>query len=74
MIFTETARLRLRMLQKRDLLCLAELIGDWEVTRWMVRVPYPYKLQDAEDYFALMDKCYQTGQPECKTTWTFQTR
>jgi hypothetical protein len=38
----------------RDLPRLAELIGDWEVARWLVAVPYPYQLKDAEDFYERM--------------------
>jgi RimJ/RimL family protein N-acetyltransferase len=40
MIYAETKRLVLRALDRADLPRLAELIGDWDVARWLVAVPY----------------------------------
>jgi RimJ/RimL family protein N-acetyltransferase len=64
MLFVETERLRLRAFEKRDVPRYAELIGDWEVTRWMSRVPYPYSLPDAEEWLAKMEVSYINGKPE----------
>ena len=41
MIYAETDRLYLRHLAVDDLPRLVELIGDWEVARWLRRVPHP---------------------------------
>lgn len=43
-----TQRLELRKLCRNDLPELVEQINDWEVARWLSRVPYPYTLKDAE--------------------------
>jgi RimJ/RimL family protein N-acetyltransferase len=64
MIYAETKRLVLRSLARADLPRLAELIGDWEVARWLVAVPYPYGLQDAEDFYVRMEAAIKSDAPE----------
>ena len=51
MIYATTPRLRLRALTRDDLPRVVELIGDWDVARWLARVPYPYAMKDAEEFF-----------------------
>ena len=48
----ETDRLILRPLRDSDAPSVAELIGNWQVAKMLTRVPYPYALQDAEDFIA----------------------
>jgi RimJ/RimL family protein N-acetyltransferase len=50
MIYAETDRLLLRALARADLPRLAELIGDWEVARWLVAVPYPYRSKTPRNF------------------------
>jgi RimJ/RimL family protein N-acetyltransferase len=64
MIYAETKRLVLRALDRADLPCLAELIGDWEVARWLVAIPYPYRLEDGEDFYERMKATANKGVPE----------
>ncbi|HEY8351988.1 MAG TPA: GNAT family N-acetyltransferase [Sphingomonadales bacterium] len=45
-----TPRLRLRPLAEKDLDQLVTLIGDWEVARWLARVPHPYGAEDARKF------------------------
>ncbi len=45
-----TPRLVLRRLEDRDIPQLVTLLGDWQVTRWLARVPHPYGEQDARSY------------------------
>jgi RimJ/RimL family protein N-acetyltransferase len=40
------------------------LIGDWNVARWLVAVPYPYGLQYAEDFYGRMEATIKNGAPE----------
>lgn len=40
----------LRPLLPRDASHIAELIGDWEVARWLAMPPYPYTVADAEAF------------------------
>jgi RimJ/RimL family protein N-acetyltransferase len=42
----------LRPLQLGDAPRIAELIGDWEVVRWLSMPPYPYVVGDAETYIS----------------------
>lgn len=64
MIYAETPRLILRSLEKTDLPRVAELIGDWDVARWLSVVPHPYTLQHAEEFYARMCAAMQKGTPE----------
>jgi ribosomal-protein-alanine N-acetyltransferase len=43
----ETKRLILRPLKKSDAKNIFENINDLEVSKWLLAVPYPYKLKDA---------------------------
>lgn len=47
-----TARLRLRFFRMDDLDRLVELAGNFEVVRWLARLPYPYRRQDGADFIA----------------------
>lgn len=44
----KTERLILRRHTLADAATMAELIGDWEVVKWLTQPPYPYTLADAE--------------------------
>lgn len=50
-----TARLKLRKLRQPDLPALVRQINDWEVARWLSRVPYPYTMQDAESWLEISE-------------------
>ncbi len=45
-----TKRLILRPLKNSDAKSIFENINDIEVTKWLLVVPYPYKLKDAKDW------------------------
>jgi [ribosomal protein S5]-alanine N-acetyltransferase len=45
-----TAEFTLRPLKSSDAPRLTELIGDWEVVRWLAMPPYPYTQRDAEAF------------------------
>lgn len=47
-----TARLKLRPVQIGDAGAIAAALGDWDVTRWLSRAPYPYGLSDAEEFIS----------------------
>jgi RimJ/RimL family protein N-acetyltransferase len=64
MIYAETKRLILRDLAREDLPGLVEMIGDWDVVRWLVSVPYPYGLKDAEEFYERMRAVANKGAPE----------
>jgi RimJ/RimL family protein N-acetyltransferase len=42
-----TKRLVLRPPIAGDAAAIVAALGDWEVTRWLARVPFPYRLEDA---------------------------
>ena len=45
-----TDRLRLRPLEPEDAQAIANLVGNWNVARWLARVPFPYTIADAEAF------------------------
>lgn len=45
-----TKRLHLRSLRPEDAPVVANLVGNWNVVRWLARVPFPYALADAEAF------------------------
>jgi [ribosomal protein S5]-alanine N-acetyltransferase len=47
-----TVAFTLRPLQLSDAPRIAELIGDWEVVRWLAMPPYPYHVRDADEFIA----------------------
>jgi 8-oxo-dGTP diphosphatase len=59
----ETARLRMRPLRDEDLADLVKLIGNWEVARWTVSVPYPYTEADGQEWIALVQQDHASGLP-----------
>ena len=47
----DTERLHLRPYVASDAAAVAAQIGDFEVSRWLTRVPYPYTVSDALAFF-----------------------
>ena len=46
-------RCRLRSYQQNDIQTLPDLLGDWNVARWMsAMVPHPYTITDADAWVA----------------------
>ncbi len=45
-----TKRLTLRRFRPADAAQVADLVGDYEVARWLVRVPHPYAVADAHSF------------------------
>jgi RimJ/RimL family protein N-acetyltransferase len=64
MIHAETPRLILRSPERGDLPRIVELLGAWDVVRWLAAVPYPYTLESAEEFYARMLEALQKGAPE----------
>jgi 8-oxo-dGTP diphosphatase len=56
-----TERLTLRPLQAGDAEALQRLINDWEVTRTLAVVPFPYKQEDAEAWIASASRELEAG-------------
>lgn len=48
-----TQRLVLRRFCDEDATAVATLINNWSVVQWLTRVPYPYTVNDALDFFEL---------------------
>lgn len=59
-----TSRLVLRPLEKGDCARVADLIGDWDVSRWLVMPPYPYTVQHAFDFLEQLRPSYERGEPD----------
>jgi ribosomal-protein-alanine N-acetyltransferase len=49
-----TDRLVLKKPGPDDKPLLVSQIGDWEVSRWLSRVPYPYTLSDADEWLDII--------------------
>ena len=58
----QTHRLKLRTPNESDAGELTRLIGDWEVAKWLARVPYPYALDDA---YAFIGNVRTTASSNC---------
>ncbi|WP_159996172.1 bifunctional GNAT family N-acetyltransferase/(deoxy)nucleoside triphosphate pyrophosphohydrolase [Roseomonas sp. 18066] len=56
-----TERLTLRPLRADDAAELHRLINDWEVVRWLSRVPFPYPRELADDWIASTHKQLAEG-------------
>jgi RimJ/RimL family protein N-acetyltransferase len=48
----ETPRLSLRPVSPEDVAALVPAIGNYDVVRWLGRVPYPYRAADADAFVA----------------------
>ena len=58
-----TARLVLRSLVPEDAGVVADLIGNWNVVRWLAMPPFPYTLADAESF--IFHALAQGQKPGC---------
>ena len=56
-----TARLRLRAPNARDAAPLVKAINDYEVSKWLAVVPYPYDLADATWFISEVSKGHFTA-------------
>jgi len=56
-----TERLTLRPLQPEDAPDLHRLINDWEVVRWLSRVPFPYPRELADEWIASTHRQFAEG-------------
>ena len=64
LVYAETERLVLRGHEDRDIPYVVEYLGDWNVARWQVNTPSPYRRQDAEEFFSKMTDARHRGTPE----------
>ena len=56
-----TADFGLRPLTLDDAPRIAELIGNWDVVRWLSAPPHPYALSDAEEFLAAIPDQAKSG-------------
>jgi len=63
-IVLETPRLRLRCLRDGDLAALVSLAGDWQVARWLAKMPHPYSETDGRAFIELVNQDHATGRPQ----------
>ena len=49
-ILINTERLNLKKIEKKDIKILVNHLNNWNVVQWLVNVPYPYTLNDAEKW------------------------
>ena len=55
-IIINTERLTLKKIEKKDLKILVNHLNNWNVVKWLVNVPYPYTLNDAETWLDIASK------------------
>ena len=55
-IAINTERLNLKKIEKKDLQVLVNQLNNWNVVKWLVNVPYPYTLIDAEKWLEKSSK------------------
>jgi RimJ/RimL family protein N-acetyltransferase len=53
----KTARLLLRPLRQSDLFSLAATLNNYRIVRNTARIPWPYTLDDAREYFGRVSQC-----------------
>ncbi|RYH03102.1 N-acetyltransferase [Salipiger sp. IMCC34102] len=51
-----TARLTLRPVVPADAPAIVAALSDWEVTRWLTLVPFPYTRADADGWIGRADQ------------------
>ena len=52
----KTERLVLKKPDYKDKQVLISQIGDWEVSKWLSRVPYPYTQNDADEWIRTISR------------------
>lgn len=55
--------MRIRPLRDDDLGRLVQLVGNWEVARWVSNVPHPYSDADGRAWIVLVRQDHETGRP-----------
>ena len=56
-----TTRLNLKIPEIDDVPSIVRAIDDWEVVRWLSRVPFPYREQDAVEFVERTQQCFNDG-------------
>lgn len=54
----------LRALKKADLPRLVELLDVWDIAQWLSVLPYPYRMENAEEFLADMEAAHLSGKPQ----------
>ena len=63
MIELTTERLVLKTPQAQDKWALVEHLNNYEVTKWLSNVPYPYSVSDAEDWIQRVNNTIDDEEP-----------
>lgn len=63
-----TKRLILRPIEKKDIPALIKNINNLKVSKWLLVVPYPYKLKDAKWWF---NHCQEEKKKKSKDKYNF---
>lgn len=63
MTVLDTARLRLRVFRDDDRAAMVALAGNWEVARWLTRLPHPDTEADADFWIARVRQDHASGRP-----------
>jgi 8-oxo-dGTP diphosphatase len=58
----QTDRLILRRHRRGDAPAIAEALNDWEVVRWLSRLPNPYTKTDAADWISVATRNWNQGR------------
>lgn len=61
-IIAETPRLFLRFFAEKDIQTLAAALNNEKVVQWMTRIPFPYTLTAAQEWFDECQAAYAAGQ------------
>lgn len=61
-----TGRLILRPPVAEDAQAIADILNDWEVTKWLTMVPFPYALADAQEFLTHL------FAGECRNYWLIE--
>ena len=63
MIELTTESLVLKIPQAQDKWALVEHLNNYEVTKWLSNVPYPYSVSDAEDWIQRVNNTIDDERP-----------
>ena len=55
-LILQTQRLVIKKPELKDRQSLIEALNNWEVVKWLVRVSYPYTVEDANDWISHLTK------------------
>jgi len=58
----ETSRLVLRRHRRDDAAAIAEALQEWEVARWLARLPSPYTKSDAMEWIGVATRNWNQGR------------